>query len=204
MGLRISDVKSSSRSLSTEAKITVAGPADLFKSKPFTSRKLKLPVRRRRRSFWLRPRCLRCRRLRCRGRIFSVESWIMFLRSAISPLASAKMTSSPTFGLPTATIKSPGTVFPSRNSSSFAKPITVKPAPVCTVSKLSSVFSIRTWSGSKPRVLASRRMPSKISLPVGSFSTPKVTDRSVGNAPVAITSIRRLLPETCPAHARQL
>ncbi len=68
---------------------------------------------------------------------------------------------------------------------------------------LSAVFSIITWFGSRPMLLASRLMPSTIWLPVGSFSTPKVIDKSRGKAPVAITSIKatlaRNLPSTWPS-----
>ena len=90
------------------------------------------------------------------------------LMFAISFLASAEIISFLTFGLPIATIKSPGTVFPILSSSSFAKPTTVIPAPVCVVSKFSSVFTFMTWLGSSPKTLISFRIPSRISLPVGS------------------------------------
>ncbi|MEM4732944.1 MAG: hypothetical protein QXD70_00255 [Candidatus Bathyarchaeia archaeon] len=66
------------------------------------------------------------------------------MRSAISPSTSAGMTSTPTLGLPTATIASPRWVFPSLSSYSFAKPIAVTPAPVCVVNTLS--VELHRWA----------------------------------------------------------
>ena len=111
MGLGISADKSSRRSLSIVAKTTVAGPAVLFKSNPCTS-KVSIVCQRHKPSFWLHWQSQILQQAKCHEHIFSV-SCVTFLRSAISPLASAAITSSPTLGLPIATIKSPGTFFQS-------------------------------------------------------------------------------------------
>jgi hypothetical protein len=48
-------------------------------------------------------------------------------------------------------------------------------------------------------LLASRLMPSIISFPVGSLSTPNVTDNNNGKAPVAVTSINATLAKNFPS-----